>query len=171
MVRSRAPASDPAPRELRLRCVGAYGASRSSRGSGAATGYKSGGDFVEALTHSPWGDQVAVSTFHIESPPGRDLGATRANQLPLSVGRVRAEASRICAGDFNWAASDAAMDVVLDGPPRVADLWELRRAPDAGYTYNGAGAMNANPSTHGADGQYSTIRRPRRCGSLYRKSR
>ena len=84
--------------------------------------------------------------MHIESPSGRDIGTAPADHLRLGVGWLQSEGRRICAWDFNWAMSDAAMDEVFSGAPRAADLWSLLREPDAGYTYNGAVNMNAKPS-------------------------
>ena len=105
------------------------------------------GDFVEARIHAPWGGDVAVSTFRIETPMGRDLCASRAEKMRLSADWVHSEGSRICDGRFNWATSEAAMDSEFAAPPRVAYLWEIRRPPEAGYAFNGVCNMAAHPSS------------------------
>ena len=64
------------------------------------------------------------------------------------------EGARICAGDFNWTATDAEMDLVYANSPRVSDFRGAMIPRNPGYSYNGVANMNAR---HGLQGRLGRI--------------
>ena len=78
--------------------------------------------------------------------------ATKASLAPTSFG-YRLVGFVPYVRVYELGTSDSAMGEVFSGDPRAADLWGLRRAPDAGYTYNESGDMDSKPPLQGRMGR------------------
>ena len=110
-------------------------------------------DIVEARLEAPWGGDIVVAAAHFDSPVGDGVGAAKAAYLRMAVDWVGNGGALVCAGDFNWTATDAEMGRIYSNSPQFSDLRDAMMPGNPGYTYNGVANMNAGPGLQGRIGR------------------